>query len=292
MNVQAAFGRHLVAVLSVFALLLAYLVTTALPTQAVEDPEPGEPEVTLGQSVGFSGDDDVVVPGVSSELVGDSTWELWVKPANFDRRRVLMGTAYSAEGVLTLEASGQVKFYQGSEGGNATPYSVMQSNSSLQVGEWNHVVVTRAGSTAWMFLDGRLDARRTMTVQPSASSFPLRIGDGYLTGVVADVDEVAVYDRALSAADVAAHYDLIAGGDHAGYGAKVSGDGPVGHWRLDENEGAVAVDETGEFEGQYRGTPDHGQPGATVSVPGEPEVTLGQSVGFSGDDDVVVPGVS
>ncbi|WP_345617064.1 hypothetical protein, partial [Serinicoccus chungangensis] len=59
MNAQAAFGRHLVALLSVLALLMAYLVTTARPAESLE-----EPEVTLGQSVGFSGDDDVVVPGV------------------------------------------------------------------------------------------------------------------------------------------------------------------------------------------------------------------------------------
>ncbi|WP_299449786.1 LamG-like jellyroll fold domain-containing protein [uncultured Serinicoccus sp.] len=289
MNVQAAFGRHLVAVLSVFALLLAYLVTTARPAESLEEPDP---DVALGQSVGFSGDDDVVVPGVSSELVGDSTWEVWVKPEDFDSRRVLMGTAYSGEGVMTLEPTGLVKFYQGPAGGNAKPYTALQSGAPLRVGEWNHVVVTRAGSTVWMFLNGSLDSRKTMSVQPSASELPLRIGDGYLSGIVGDMDEVAVYDRALSAFDVLEHYEAIAGGDDEGYGSLVADDGPLGHWRMDENGGTVAVDETGTFPGEYRGTPTFAQPGALASLPGEPEVTLGQSVGFSGDDDVVVPGVA
>ncbi len=101
-----------------------------------------------------------------------------------------------------------------------------------------------------------------------------------------------MYDRALSSADVAAHFAEIADGDHEGYGSLVAGDGARGHWRMDENEGDVALDETGSFPGQYRGTPTFAQPGATATaVVAQPEVTLGQSVGFSGDDDVVVPGV-
>ncbi|WP_158296791.1 LamG domain-containing protein [Serinicoccus chungangensis] len=173
MNAQAAFGRHLVALLSVLALLMAYLVTTARPAESLE-----EPEVTLGQSVGFSGDDDVVVPGVGSELAGDSTWEVWVKPEDFDQRRVLLGKAYGGEGVLTLETTGRVYFFQGSAGANRAPFDVVRSNGTLRAGEWNHVVVTRSGSTVWMFLDGQLAGRKAMTEAPAASTLPLRIGGG------------------------------------------------------------------------------------------------------------------
>ncbi|MFK5584983.1 LamG domain-containing protein, partial [Serinicoccus sp. LYQ131] len=287
MNAQTAVGRNLIAVLSIFALLLAYLVTMAGPAQALD-----EADATVGQSVGFSGDDDVVVPGVTSELAGDSSWEVWVKPEDFDQRRVLLGKAYAGEGVLTLELSGKVYFYQGSAGGQGDPYQALVAATPLTVGEWNHVVVTREGSTVSLFLDGELDRRMTMAVQPSASTLPLRIGGGYLPSLVGDVDEVAVYDRALSADEVSAHFASMAEGDQAGYGELVGGGEPLGFWRLDENAGTVAVDETGTFAGQYRGTPAYAQTGATATLPPEPEVTVGQSVGFSGDDDVVVPGVT
>ena len=38
---------------------------------------------------------------------------------------------------------GRLTFYQGSLGGNGWPYQWFQSSSSLVVGEWSHVVVTR-----------------------------------------------------------------------------------------------------------------------------------------------------
>ncbi|WP_345617530.1 LamG domain-containing protein, partial [Serinicoccus chungangensis] len=172
-----------------------------------------------------------------SELAGDSTWEVWVKPEDFDQRRVLLGKAYGGEGVLTLETTGRVYFFQGSAGANRAPFDVVRSNGTLRAGEWNHVVVTRSGSTVWMFLDGQLAGRKAMTEAPAASTLPLRIGGGYLGSAVGEVDEVAVYDRALSSADVAAHFAEIADGDHEGYGSLVAGDGARGHWRMDENEG-------------------------------------------------------
>ena len=54
----------------------------------------------------------------------------------------------------------------------------------------------------------------TASVAASVSSLPLLIGDGYTSGYVGGIDEVAVYDRALSPGEVGEHFAEIVAGDH------------------------------------------------------------------------------
>ncbi len=90
------------------------------------------------------------------------------------------------------------------------------------------------------------------------------IGDGYAGGYEGGIDEVAVYDRALTPAEVVEHFAAMVRVIDAAYGDVVSGDAPVSYWRLDEATGPVAVDETGANPGLYQGTPGYGEPGAIV----------------------------
>ncbi|MFK5585125.1 OmpL47-type beta-barrel domain-containing protein [Serinicoccus sp. LYQ131] len=82
----------------------------------------------------------------------------------------------------------------------------------------------------------------------------------------------------------------MAEGDQAGYGELVGGGEPLGFWRLDENAGTVALDETGTFAGQYRGTPTYSQTGATATATVDPDETAPEApVGVSataGDGEV------
>jgi hypothetical protein len=87
-------------------------------------------------------------------------------------------------------------------------------------GQWAHVVVVGEGSpgTARMYTNGVLAATRTHTL-PAANVFPFNIGGGgvfdnitnatgqptgnYFNG---QIDEVAVFDKALTAAQISTHY--------------------------------------------------------------------------------------
>jgi hypothetical protein len=76
-------------------------------------------------------------------------------------------------------------------------------------GTWHHVVATYDGSTIRVYVDGGFEVSKpdTRSLQPITSPlivarFPT--GGQYLNG---DVDEVAVYPTALSAARVLAHYE-------------------------------------------------------------------------------------
>jgi hypothetical protein len=95
------------------------------------------------------------------------------------------------------------------------------------------------------------------------SSLPWVIGNGsvdQVDGFVGAIDEVAIYDRALTEARVRAHRGLA--DDPAAYREAVMADGPIGYWRLDEPAGTLARDETGQWDGTYVGDLAQGQPGA------------------------------
>ncbi|MDH3293604.1 MAG: LamG domain-containing protein [Acidimicrobiia bacterium] len=234
-------------------------------TPGYGDPGASVPVAVVGSSVGFSGDDRVTVPNSTSlQLVGDASWELWLRPDDFLVRRNPLAKAFAGEGTVTQETDGRLSFYQGDGGGNTAGFEVLRS-SPLPVGVWSHVVVTRSGSTLRWFVNGVLDTSKTMTKTPAASSLPLLIGAGYTDGYVGGIDEVAVYGRALSPTEIGEHYATLAAGDPAAYGTVVTDDSPVSYWRLDDL-GSPAVDAMGLNPGIYAGTPGYGEPGASVNL--------------------------
>jgi hypothetical protein len=74
---------------------------------------------------------------------------------------------------------------------------------------WQHVVVTFDGATVRIYVNGALKGSGGSSVQVSDTTAPVEIGffpglPGY--SVIGDVDEVAVYGTALSAARITAHH--------------------------------------------------------------------------------------
>jgi hypothetical protein len=71
-----------------------------------------------GFSVVFSGDDYVsVADDPSLQLVGDMSWELWLRPDDLSLRRNPLAKAYAGEGTITQETDGPLTFFQGVGGG-------------------------------------------------------------------------------------------------------------------------------------------------------------------------------
>jgi len=122
------------------------------------------------------------------------------------------------------------------------------SDSPLPTGEWVHLVATyEPGTSMRIYRNGALDTERTTGVPASIANTtaPLWIGPQY----AADndlyffdglIDEVAVYDYALSAGQVAGHF----------LAAQTAPPPPTSpqvmmHLPLDETTGTVATDATG-----------------------------------------------
>ena len=85
----------------------------------------------------------------------------------------------------------------------------LQGNTATNIGSWVHWALTRQGSTLTLYRNGVVVAQATNL--PAAGTTRLdgdigRMGSQYPTK--GELDEVAVYSRALSSAEVGAHRDL------------------------------------------------------------------------------------
>jgi PKD repeat protein len=78
-------------------------------------------------------------------------------------------------------------------------------------GDWHHIVVTKSGSSAALYVDGTQEHSTTgASGSGDAAASPWHVmrngfNDTYSAG---EADELALYTRALSAAEVSAHHDL------------------------------------------------------------------------------------
>ena len=104
--------------------------------------------------------------------------------------------------------------------------------TTLTTGQWYHAVLTRDSSQIKLYLNGNLEGIGTTGVNPTS---PFIIGDLYnnsgnykFNGLI---DEVRIYNRALSPTEVSQLYNWAPG--------------PVGYWDFNEKTGAVANDKSG-----------------------------------------------
>jgi|GEM_PF-1414484 len=148
-------------------------------------------------------------------------------------------------------------------------YRSIGSVQELVVNRWYHVACTWDGATGRIYIDGSLDTAGAMPGVPASTGEPLLMGyAGYHGRLAGMLDEVAIYNRALSASEVAA---LM--------GARLPGDEPtprLGHWRLDERTGGLAGDSSGR-----------GQNGLLSFGPQWIPGRFGNGLSLNGVDDVV-----
>jgi len=136
---------------------------------------------------------------------------------------------------------------------NGTAYAEPKGGS-LSLNAWHHVAGTlKKGQFVRVYLDGVLiNEQTTLTGDTADGPAPLQFaqrGDGQALAVV--LDEARLYSRALSTAEVAAHYNNGTGQ----YGVPETG--LVAGWHLDEGSGTTSADYSG-----------NGRTGTLVNGPG------------------------
>lgn len=239
----------------------SYTVTTVGPAGSALSPSKsgtalncltsGQPTISSlalacvgGKALNFDGIDDYVNLGNPADLriTRDMTIEMWLRPTDFAARRNPYAKAYGGEGTMTVETNGSITYYFGTCGGNCSPFTLINTNSSLTANVWTHIVVVRDltnGRLRW-YKNGVL-TNETMTAYTTArnSSLNAFIGRGYVNNFKGQIDEVRVYDRALSAAEIATHYN----GAKGEYGSAESG--LKGGWHFEEGVGTLVADYSG-----------------------------------------------
>jgi hypothetical protein len=164
----------------------------------------------VGQAFSFAGDSFVLA---SDGSVGDFgrapfTIALWAKfdaNSNFDNPAGGIALVSRDDGwIFWLQRLG--------EGRNALSISNLDSSGeaaplvtfpwSPQPGQWYHVAVTRDGDTFTLYLNGLQVSSANSDVTFFAPGHRLTIGQGYATFFNGLIDEVGIYNRALSAGEI------------------------------------------------------------------------------------------
>ena len=275
----------------------------------------------LNRALAFDGDGDSVQVSDNEALRlsnTDFTLEAWVyetaRASRSDAILVKRG-GESQDGwfwSITGESGGAGHlFYNVSGGGD--PYVL--SSAIIPLNTWTHVAVvfTEANQTVNMFIDGNLDTTQSGIPTPNpTTTATLAIGNdspesGQPYSFHGEIDEVRIWDRALTRMEIYAQKDAILNGDEPGL---------VGYWRMDEPPGStIAYDSSGNGnDGTLYGDADFvvsdaplstgalvsissvsGQRGETVDVPVIVEnitniVSLDLLLSY--DDNILTPGVA
>lgn len=107
----------------------------------------------------------------------------------------------------------------------ASNNELFDTPTQLPADAWSHVLVMKAGSSYRCYINGKLDGSTTLSGTTTGNSGPLYVGDDpWHGGCGGSMDDVRIYNYALSNAEIAEVHGLIA------------------HWKLNETSGATADD--------------------------------------------------
>ncbi len=169
---------------------------------------------TLGNGMVFNGGSFGVIPRTVTD---DFSFEFWIKTTQSGATGG--GNFYNMTGILGDEVAGVVndlavclsstQLVMGMGNGDSSAFG-----PAVNDGSWHHIVITRQTSVIEFYKDGTL--ANTVTGQPAATrNAGANIGVGAISSggnqyFVGSLDELAIYTRRLSAAEVLNHYTLRA----------------------------------------------------------------------------------
>ena len=151
-----------------------------------------------GSAYGFVPRSVFLDPGAGEGM----TVECWVWPTNSASRQSLI--EWSDNGLaLRISESSPGSVYANLGIYNSSAYPLSSAGSLLRTNGWNHVGFTfeSAGRQARLWLNGALVAEGTFPVPPATAGDVL-LGSGSSSRLQGLLDEVSIYDRALSGAEL------------------------------------------------------------------------------------------
>jgi len=187
----------------------------------------------IGQALQFDGTDDYVDCGTGSSLdITDAiTLEAWVKAEAFVSDAGIIGKNYGDSVYpyfLWVMSDGKVRL--NSYGVDAEHRWLILSSQPITTGSWYHIVGTFNTANANLYINGEAETPVGVGYPLPTNTKDVWIGKYvYLDSFNGVIDEVRIYNRALSAAEIRYHYNR---------------GGPVAHWKFDEGEGRTVYDST------------------------------------------------
>lgn len=168
--------------------------------------------ITPGVSIVGSGGGRISHPdNAALDITADVTYECWAKFTNFTTYHCLISKQVGGYSFRVEQTTRKLQTLASFTGGGGTSTTAIPNDTN-----WHHLAFTRSGNTYTWYIDGAAAGTATSSQTISANAHPLFIGcDGNggsqtepLNGAI---DEPAVYNTALSAARILAHYNAGAG---------------------------------------------------------------------------------
>lgn len=180
----------------------------------------------FGNGGGFNGTDDYVDAGNPASLnfgSGNFTLSVWVKGGGIDRETYIQkNTDTWVPGYWLwhdMAATGLSFNVYGSTNGVGVDCTYVKNMTD----GWHHVVGVRNGEKCYLYLDGvqvATDTQAGLGSTDGAGNLRLGIDNSNVGKLAGNLDEVRVYNRALSPKEVADLYNWAPG--------------PVGYWKMDD----------------------------------------------------------
>ncbi|NCR09221.1 MAG: hypothetical protein GPI95_13180 [Microcystis aeruginosa LG13-11] len=204
----------------------------------------------VGKALSFDGVNDYIALGNPSSLqiTGNQTLELWIKPTHFNYRQNPFNKAWGGEGTLTLEgnvswaANGTVNYYYGVTGtdwgSGGINYQGFNTNQSLNINQWSHLAVVRDFNNqklSWYINGVKVNETYTIFNSATPSNNPIYIGTGYTNYFNGLIDEVQIWNKARTQAEIQADMNRQLTGNETGL---------VGYWNFNEGSGNIVTDLT------------------------------------------------
>ena len=210
-------------------------------------------------SVSCDGTDDYMDVGTVSDLNGSIsavTLSAWINISSFGR--AIMSGGSSGSDRFYLQAFNSTNFRYGS-GSGFHDFTVPTISTST----WVHVGIVHNGTSATLYLNGVASSSGVQTVESPNANYGTAFkvgsyytGSTYFPGLI---DEVAVFNSALSSTNITAIYN-------SGVPNDISSLSPVGWWRMGDNDGATGTTITDQGSGGNNGTLTNG-PTFSTTVP-------------------------
>lgn len=262
----------------------------------------------VGGALDFDGSDDYIEMGSSVIGTGDKTISLWMYMTSKGTNWIEVIT--NTEGLSSNDAGFEIyynTYLTGDElvfivgnGAGAGQYLECNGGSSLNTGQWYHVVLLQSSGKLYAYVDGtQYCSDTTPSGTEATDAYPIRIGTrNYAVNYCfqGTIDEVAIYNRSLNSTEIQQHYfnskyydkgycEAVTYADSDSDGLPDEFDdcnnsaapsGMVSYWGFEEGEGTIAYDSYDANPGTINGNP-------VWTFDGQ----VGQAFSFDGVDDYV-----
>ncbi len=222
----------------------------------------GSPTQDSGDRVGRfdGGTNSYSATQIQSPAPNAFTLEAWIKTTDGDGGRIVgYSTHYKynsdwADRHLYLDSSGRIRFGVDDRG---TSKVTIASGTGYDDGKWHHIAASLSSAGMRLFVDGTAVAQRSGVTEGRRMTGSWRIGKDDMSGwpsvatdgqLKADIDEVAIYPRALSAAEIAEHIAAADGTPGGGGGGPTPNAAPVASFSASVDGRSVSFNGSGSSD--------------------------------------------